>query len=250
MRWNRILNHRNYILRVGTFYILTHAFFIFINELVSNYVNQWRTDSIMPASLASLLFAINDILLCAGIGAIQAVCFARLGAKLDAPIWRCESDKEALERFFLLWFAVNIAIVTISNLVGTFEDYGYSGFSNLFALLSIFALFVYMPLSICWMHSGEKAVEEEEIFRVFRPITRQMGESVGMWAIIGGSILASMYIFSLDIFAQQNLTTALLKAMLIVPFSAVDIVVFCWVWNLCIEYRNSRLDDEYDFDEF
>ncbi len=250
MRWERILSHRIFIIKVGAIYVLAHAVLIFFNEIVSNYVNQWREDSIIPASISSLLFAINDILLCAGIGAVQAVCFARLGAKLDAPIWRCREDIEALKRFFLLWFAVNIAIVTITNLAGTFGEYGYSDLSNFFALISIFASFVYMPITICWMHSGEKALEEEEIFRAFRPLTRQLGESVGMWLIIGISILASLYIFSLEIFAQENLNTALLKSILIVPFSAVDIVVFCWVWNLCIEYRNSGLDDEYDLDEF
>ncbi|MCX8063707.1 MAG: hypothetical protein N3G21_00860 [Candidatus Hydrogenedentes bacterium] len=250
MRWNKILSHSRFITVVGVFYVLGHSFCVLISELISNYLYQLKETSTIPTSLASLLFAMNDILFCAGIGALQAICFCRLGAKLDAPIWRCKSDKEALKRFFLIWFGVNVAIVTLTNLVGTFGEYGYSGVSDFLALFSILVLFVYLPLTICWMHSGEKAIEEEEIFKVFRPITRQLGDSVGMWIIIGVSILASLYVFSFEVFTHHNLNTSLLKAVVIIPFSVVDIIVFCWVWNLCIEYRNAGLDNEYDLDEF
>lgn len=250
MRWDRIFSHTRFIVSIGVIYVLAHACCILLTEIFSNYVYQLREASTIPVSLASLLFAINDVLLCAGIGAVQAICFSRLGAKLDAPIWRCKSNVEALKRFFLIWFGVNVAIITLPNLVGTFSEYGYSGISDLFAILSIFASFIYLPLTVCWMHSGEKAMEEEEIFKVFRPITRQWGESIGMWILIGLSILFSLYIYSFEILNQQNLMTALLKAVIIIPFSAVDIVVFCWTWNLCIEYRNSGLDAEYDLDEF
>jgi hypothetical protein len=138
-----------------------------------------------------------------------------MGAILDFPVWRCRDDKEALRRFFILWFGVNVALVTLNRVSTIFADKGYSDLVYLIEGLSLFANIVYLPLTICWMYSGEKLTEDDSFFRVFRPITRQWGETIGMWGIIIISIFISIFVLGLPIFEEPSVLTAILKTLII-----------------------------------
>ncbi len=249
MQWERIKKNANKIVLLTSVYIVLHTLLFLLYELIALKlevsVNNFPNDF-----LFSIVDVLKEIILCAILGAIQAIIFSRLGVILDFPVWRCRDDKEALRRFFLLWFGVNVTLITLNRVSTVFADRGYSDLAYFMGGLGLIANIVYLPLTICWMYSGEKLTEDDSFFRVFRPITRQWRETIGMWGIIIISILISIFILGLPIFEEPSILTAILKTLIIIPLAGIDILVFCWTWLLCIQGRIQGLDDDYSLDDF
>ncbi|HOV32915.1 MAG TPA: hypothetical protein PLX23_06090 [Candidatus Hydrogenedens sp.] len=249
MQWERVKKNANKVALLATIYIVLHTVLFLIYEFitlklelsVSNFPNDF---------LFSIVDISKEIILCGILGALQAIIFSRLGVILDSSVWRCRDDREALRRFFLLWFGINVALITLNRVSTIFADKGYSDLVYLIEGLSLFANIVYLPLTACWMYSGEKLTEDDSFFRVFRPITRQFSETVRMWVIIIISILISIFILELPIFEEPSVLTAILKTLIIIPLAGIDILVFCWTWLLCIQGRIQGLDDDYSLDDF
>jgi len=249
MQWERVKKNINKIVLLASIYIVLHTLLFLIYELitlklelsVSNFPNDF---------LFSIVDVLKEIILCAILGSIQAIIFSRLGVILDSPVWRCRDDKEALRRFFLLWFGVNVALITLSRVSTIFADRGYSDLAYFMGVLGLIANVIYLPLTICWMYSGEKLTEDDPFLRVFRPITRQWRETLGMWGIIIISILISIFVLRLPVFEESSVLTAILKTLIIIPLAGIDVIVFCWTWLLCIQSRIQGLDDDYSLDDF
>jgi len=249
MQWERIKKNTNKIVLLASIYIILHTVLFLLYELVTLKL-ELSASSFPNDFLYSIVDISKELILCAILGALQAIIFPRMGAILDFPVWRCRDDKEALRRFFILWFGVNVALVTLNRVSTIFADKGYSDLVYLIEGLSLFANIVYLPLTICWMYSGEKLTEDDSFFRVFRPITRQWSETIGMWGIIIISIFISIFVLGLPIFEEPSVLTAILKTLIIIPLAGIDILVFCWTWLLCIQSRIHGLDDDYSLDDF
>ncbi|HOK09147.1 MAG TPA: hypothetical protein PLT82_07265 [Candidatus Hydrogenedens sp.] len=249
MEWERLKGKISNVVLLGVTYVALHSLLFLFYELFSLYLGL-SGEGFPDSLILSVIDIIKEIILCAILAIIQSIIFSRLGVLLDFPVWRCKSDLEALRRFFLLWFGVNIALITITRVSVVLVDYGYSNLADLFSVLGIIANIIYLPLSICWMYSGEKLSEDDPMTRPFRAITRQFGETVGMWVIIAMSLFTSLFVLSLPVFEEQTILTALLKTVIIIPLAAVDIIVFCWTWLLCIQCRMQGLDEDYSLDEW
>lgn len=249
MQWDKLKAKRIEILRWASIYIWIHTLLYFIYKWISIKLLSEET-SPLPDHILPLFDTGNELILIAGISALQAVVFARLGAMLDYPIWRCRSDQEAIQRFFLLWFIVNLILAGLTRIASSLDHYGFSDLGVLVGILGLVANVLYFPMTVCWMHSGEKRTEDEEWTRVFRPLTRQFSDSLGMWVIIVVSLLGVLYIYELPSMQEDSEFAIVVSTALMIPMAGVDIVVFCWTWILCIQYRDLGLDDELDWDEF
>lgn len=249
MQWERAKINQNKILPLAGIYIFVHTVTIFLYELLS--LNLELSSGNLPNNiLLSLLDILRELVLCAILGALQSIIFSRLGVIMEFPVWRCKDDKEALRRFFLLWFGINAGLITINRVANILAERGISDIAFLLGGLGLVANIVYLPLAICWMYSGEKLEEDDSFFRVFRPITRQWGETLGMWAILAGSLFTALFLLGLPAFQEPSIFALIAKTLIIIPLSGIDIIVFCWTWLLCIQCRIQGLDEDVSLDDF
>ncbi len=249
MQWERAKINQNKIFPLAGIYIFIHTATIFLYELLS--LNLELSSGNLPTHvLLSLIDILRELALCSILGALQSIIFARLGVILEFPIWRCRDDKEALRRFFLLWFGINVGLITINRVANIMAERGISDIAYLLGAVGLIANIVYLPLAICWMYSGEKLAEDDSFFRVFRPITRQWGETLGMWVILVVSLLLALFLLGLPVFQENSIFTVLIKTLIIIPLAGVDILVFCWTWLLCIQCRIQGLDEDISLDDF
>lgn len=249
MQWERVKTNQNKILPLAGIYIFIHTATIFLYELLS--LNLELSSGNLPNNvLLSLIDILRELALCAILGTLQSIIFARLGVILEFPIWRCKDNKEALRRFFLLWFGINAGLITINRVANIMAEREISDIAYLLGGVGLIANIVYLPLAICWMYSGEKLAEDDSFFRVFRPITRQWGETLGMWVILVGSLFLALFLLGLPVFQEHSILTVLIKTLIIIPLASVDILVFCWTWLLCIQCRIQGLDEDISLDDF
>lgn len=249
MQWERIKNNQSKIIPLSGIYVFVHTTTFFLYELLSLNL-ELSSGNFSNNILLSLVDIVRELLLCAILGALQSIIFARLGVILEFPIWRCRDDKEALRRFFLLWFGINAGLITINRVANILEERGISDLASLLVGIGLIANIVYLPLAICWMYSGEKLSENDSFFRVFRPITRQWGETLGMWVILCVSLFVALYLLSLPILQEPSIFTVVIKTLIIIPLAGIDIIVFCWTWLLCIQCRIQGLDEDVSLDDF
>lgn len=249
MQWDHVKKNQEKIFPLAGIYIFVHTAVFFVYELLSFYLDL-SSGSFSNDIFLSLVDILRELALCAGIGALQAIIFSRLGVILEFPIWRCKDDKEALQRFFLFWFAINAGIITLQRVANVLDERGISDLAVLIGMLGNVANIVYLPLGICWMYSGEKLSEDDSFLRVFRPLTRQWNDAMGMWAILGLSLLVALFVMDLPIFQERSIIAVILKTLIIIPLAGIDILVFCWTWLLCIQCRIQRLDEDISYDDF
>ncbi len=249
MQWERAKTNQNKIIPLAGIYIFIHTATIFLYELLS--LNLELSSGNLPNNvLLSLIDILRELTLCAVLGALQSIIFARLGVILEFPIWRCRDDKEALRRFFLLWFGINAGLITINRVANILAERGVSDLASLLGGIGLVANIIYLPLAICWMYSGEKLTEDDSFFRVFRPITRQWGETLGMWVILSVSLFCALFLLGLPIFQEPSTFAVVMKTLIIIPLAGIDIIVFCWTWLLCIQCRIQGLDEDVSLDDF
>ncbi len=249
MQWERIQKNQNKILPLSLTYIFVHTIAFFLYEFISFHL-EFSSGNLPDNIILSLIDIFRELGLCAILGALQSVVFSRIGVILEFPIWRCKDDKEALRRFFMLWFGLNIGLITISRVANVLAERGISDLAGLLGIIGYIANVVYLPLGVCWMYSGEKLLEDDSFLRVFRPITRQFGETIVMWLIIAGSLFITMLIYGLPVFSESSITAVILKTLIIIPLAGIDIIVFCWIWLLCIQCRIQGLDEDISLDDF
>ncbi|MGC8737219.1 MAG: hypothetical protein ACP5UA_01085 [Candidatus Hydrogenedens sp.] len=249
MQWERIKNNQSKIIPLSGIYIFVHTATFFVYELLS--LNLELSSGNFPNDiLLSLVDVVRELVLCAILGGLQSIVFARLGVILEFPIWRCKDDKEALSRFFLLWFGINAGLITINRVANILAEKGISDLAFLLGGVGLIANIIYLPLTVCWMYSGEKLSEDDSFLRVFRPITRQWGETLGMWAILSISLFVALFILGLPLFQESSIFTVVIKTIIIIPLAGIDIFVFCWTWLLCIQCRIQGLDEDVSLDDF
>lgn len=249
MQWERVKTNQSKLIPLSGIYIFVHTVIFFLYEFLS--LNLELSSGNFPNSiLLSLVDIVRELLLCTFLGALQSVIFARLGVILEFPIWRCKNDKEALRRFFLLWFGINAGLITINRVANILSEKGISDLALFLGGIGLIANIVYLPLAVCWMYSGERLSENDSIFRVFRPITRQWGETLGMWAILSVSLFVALFLLGLPILQEASIFTVIIKTLIIIPLAGIDIIVFCWTWLLCIQCRIQGLDEDISLDDF
>ncbi len=249
MQWERIKTNKNRLIPLVSIYIFIHTVAFFLYELL--FLNLELSSGNLPNNiLLSLIDITRELVLCIVLGALQSIIFARIGVILEFPIWRCRDDKEALRRFFLLWFAINAGLITINRLANIMAERGISDLSAFLGGVGLIANIVYLPLGICWMYAGEKLSEDDSLLRVFRPITRQWGETIGMWIILSISLFIALFIMGLPILQEPSIFTVIIKTLIIIPLASIDLIVFCWTWLLCIQCRIQGLDEDISLDDF
>lgn len=229
-------------------YVLAH-FLLFValragERLVGMGVDPASAPEWYPAFNLAKQFAMAAI-----VSAVQAVVFARLGKAIDRPLWKCASDQEALRRFFVLWFVVNLVGITTEQFVVNAQPSGDEGLIALSTLLYFTAHLFLFPLAVCIMFFGR--LDWARIPEALAPFGRQL-------RLAAIAILLQLFVFSLStatagllllLLGKEGLDAAIFSpALAIVPLAALECLIFVLMWRVCMADRDSHLyEDPYEF---
>ncbi len=222
-------------------YILCNTLLILIlqlgNILLSKYVGNG------PAPPWAAVFDILFDLLCVGAGsALQAVIFAEIGKEIDRPLWKCAGPRDALRRFFMVWFILNLIVLMIAHL-----QMGAAKADNaeLLAMLMFFMLLFfpfYVPLGACAMYWGR--LEWSELPEALRPIVRMVP---GVLVVLGLGLLQ----WILPQLMTELTPPGLLRAAFFVPLdillALLEVLAFAAMWRLCMQHRDTDFSNSGDF---
>ncbi len=170
----------------------------------------------------------------------QAIAFSRFGKKLDAPVWRMESDWAAVRAFFSLWFAIDLVCIVLWMFAARLAS-AEAGPAP--AALAFFAILGYAaamtPIGACIMFVRPRTWQEAG--RSLRPLANQAPAAL----IILFFSFASSFFLHLLAEDLSKVRWALPAADLAAAY--FDCVVFAATWFLCRTDREQgdRLDIEF-----
>lgn len=187
-----------------------------------------------PASLRLINLAMLLAVVVVYAGA-QAIAFSRFGKRLDRPLWKSGGDKEALQRFFVLWLLLNLVVVTVQNTLRLTND--EQAQLALF-MFSIVLAGLAVPLGACIMFSGR--FSWQSLGEDLAPIGRQLPYFTGLWFF---AFFALLFLHGLMV-ELPRWALPLVSALSI----QVDCLVFCMAWLLCMRDRDeAESGDDLDF---
>lgn len=207
-----------------------------------------------PAWLPAYSFC-TDLLQAAAFSAIMAIIFARLGEDIDRPLWRCPSDAEALQRFFLPWIILHLSSFTLMNLAVRADEANRDEIAgSLFMVWMCFSVII-LPLGTCVMFHGR--LRWSELGVALRPLVARFDLSL---IVVGVLILQMLLLLLLTAGmageqAPKEDFSALIRRqvffwpLIAIPFNLLDCLAFSMMWRVCMIHRDDSLEEEdpYDF---
>ena len=170
----------------------------------------------------------------------QAIVFSRFAKEIDRPLWRIQDDREAVQRYFLLWIVLN-ACLSVLNLLSVdvpqlLDNEGFGFFPR---WLLLFANAVYIPLGAAMMFM--RTTNWRNIGEALAPYRRQFGKAFALCLITG-------FLFLLMIALIPPTGLQLWPGILIsVIFSYFDCVIFCAAWLICMFDRQTPENIDFEF---
>lgn len=183
------------------------------------------------------------------VAAAQAIFFSRLGRDIDKPLWKVDSDREALRRFFTMWFIINLGYAATITVFGSLVSTPATASAVLLLLYMAASFFV--PFAAAIMFTGY--CRAQTIPDGFSILVRQLPKTflLVLANFVAITIVNEMY------GSARSATLALpgggtLPAFWLMPpiqaLSAyVDCVVFTATWLICMEDRATERDDDFEF---
>lgn len=172
---------------------------------------------------------------------LAAAVYARLGKDIDRPLWKCASDAEAVRRFFMTWFLLNLVVLLLFRL--QFMAYRAEN-PDLVILLEFFimlAIATLTPIGACIMYHG--GLDWAHFGQSLRPIARQFG--LAFLAIL----LSFLGYFLLNV--ARALDPEIHKGIIVpagitIPLALLDALAFCVMWRVCMINRDTPEEDSDD----
>ncbi|NUM54142.1 MAG: hypothetical protein HUU46_10905 [Candidatus Hydrogenedentes bacterium] len=179
----------------------------------------------------------------------QCVVFSRIGREIDRPLWKVRDDREALQRFYMMWFEFNLVANTAFWIAGTPFGEGEIQALNVLATFIAWALVVILvPFGTCQMFLG--SFSWQTFGDGLGPLSRRPIEFAPVFGI---TILQCIFGTYVGLLTQPDGTETSTFALITVARLACDLaiayldcLVFTAAWLVCKDDRDSP--DEIDLD--
>jgi len=204
------------------------------------------------AALAPWIAWMLDVMM-AALGALAAtLAFSRMGRELDKPLWKVEGDGEALRRFFLPWFMLWLATITINRwLISAAAQSEDPGLAILVLLVYFGLAMLVVPVGACIMFTRE--FSWHLLGESLAPLGRQFAYAFGFF-LFGFAVYlflmttAISYPHQPNLASREGLIATALYAVLDILGGYSDCVIFAGIWLVCRLDRDTvREDDDFDF---
>ncbi|MDZ4860960.1 MAG: hypothetical protein SGI88_18450 [Candidatus Hydrogenedentes bacterium] len=180
---------------------------------------------------------------------LQTIVFSRMGRDIDRPLWKVRDDREAMQRFYMMWFEFNLITNTLLWLANV--PLGVEGLEplNLFMLLmGLGAAIIIVPFGSAVMFHGR--FTWGTLGESLLPLGKRLIQVAPVFLITSFQIMIWVYtslMFPADIASTRSVATHIGASVVhdaIVFY--LDCLVFAAVWLTCKEDRDSP--DELDLD--
>lgn len=187
--------------------------------------------------------------------AIMAIVFARMGEDIDRPLWRCPSGAEALQRFFMPWFILNLGMLTLLRISERAAEADYQGAAYTLVLLFLLGWVVALPAGACVMYHGR--LHWPELGIALRPIVGRFDLSFLVFSVL---LLQFLLMLAAQSFAVSHTkvdnddlwqvvkTQILYWPLAAIPLNLLDLYAFAMMWRVCMIFRDEETDEEDPFD--
>ena len=167
----------------------------------------------------------------------QAIAFSKLGQDLDRPFWKVDSAKEALIRFFGLWFLLDLINLTLLIFTAVVPvDDGTRATLQVFWLM--WAAF-YVPLGATIMFYGH--LRKEELKETLSTICHQLPSYfiISFFAFCVIVLVLSLSDSDIPLWSKPGLS---------IVDGYMKCFIFACTWYICRIHRDRQDDQEDDFD--
>lgn len=179
----------------------------------------------------------------------QCIAFSRIGREIDRPLWKVRDDREALRRFYIMWFEFNLVANTFFWIAGTpFGDGEIQALNVLATFIAWGLVVILVPFGTCQMFLG--SFSWQTFGNALGPLSRR---TIAFAPIFGVTILQCMFGTYVGILTQPDGTEALQLGLTTVArfvcdvsLAYLDCLVFAAAWLVCKDDRDSP--DELDLD--
>lgn len=181
---------------------------------------------------------ISKIIIAAGYALLLCVVFARIGREIDRPFWKVESDREAIRRFFSLWFILLLISILCGDLIGQLiTDSPKDG--QILSLVWLFGNSFLIQVGGAIMFYGH--CRKEEIAQAMSTLLHQLPLT----------LLAALVSFFFNSLVIEIMRAGILPDLVTPVLDIIEgygfCVVFAFTWLICMRHRDEESEDE-DFD--
>jgi len=197
------------------------------------FLGDYSGEDAVPAGVYAVSL-VMDLTLASLYAALQAVAFSAMGREIDRPLWKCAGAAEALRRFFLPWFIINLGILALARIQLRAAMLDMPDLVILLELCLMMAYCLAVPIGACIMFYG--ALEWREMGSILAPIARRFGV---VWVVLlinfGQFVVSRAAALS---GAPPALEIIPARTLLDAALAMVDCFVFAAIWMVCQIHRN------------
>lgn len=181
---------------------------------------------------------ISNVLIAAGYALLLSVVFARMGREIDRPFWKVESDREAIRRFFQLWFILILISILFGDIVGQLIVHSPDD-GQIFSILWLCGNSFLILIGGAIMFQSHCRKDE---------IAQAMGTLLHQLPL---TLLAALVSFFFNSLVIEIMRAGILPDLATPILDIIDgygtCLVFAFIWLICMRHRDEESEDE-DFD--
>lgn len=176
--------------------------------------------------------------------ALVAIVFARLGKDIDRPLWKCRDDRDALQRFFMLWLIINLFFLVLLRFQRIAMNNELVDVALTLEFLKMTTYIIAYPAGVCIMYSG--ALDWSRLGESLKPIARKFDLAFAVLVVNFSGYIA----LTVGIFVGEETLSELgqlfLAPVLVFLISLLDCLVFAATWRVCMVHRDEPEEDNDD----
>lgn len=193
----------------------------------------------MPSAVENTIRLARDLAIVVIAALVMPIAFAMIGRDLARPLWKVGVPGEALRRFFVLWFLLNLLVVTVSQITGRLME-ADSPAAGLMIGLTIILYATYIMVGAAVMYHGRFGTED--FSKAMTPLVREFSQT-------GLLLLVALFTVLVALFTEievENLSWLYHAPISAVLSAVLECVVFSGAWIICMTSQETP-DDDLDF---
>lgn len=197
-------------------------------------------------TLLNLYLFVSLLAVTLALSALQALCFARMGARLDFPIWRRAAPRTALREFLPVWIVINLGVTTLLSVAASAAQSSPPPTAGLLFLVSCAAVCAATPAGAAVMFhalSGAAAPRDAALCLLRNLPGFAPALMLGLVQYLSGDLFQAAFPLS------SYLNLALL-GLCDLPLALMECAILALSWRVCMADRDraqaeeNALDDE------
>lgn len=179
------------------------------------------------------------------LSALQALCFARMGARLDFPIWRRAAPRTALREFLPVWLVINLGVTTLMSVAASVAQSSPAATAAFLLLVSCAAVCAATPAGAAVMFhalSGPAAPRDAAAC-----LLRNL-PGLAPALLLGLAQFVSADLFQAAFPPSSSLNLALL-GLCDLPLAVMECGILALSWRVCMADRDRAQAEENALDD-